>query len=199
LPKDVAWKTFPVEAPSFLLSAHTLKAFNWMFYHKQLAKIRRSRTHYDPFFYPLDSIHHWNRMYGKRGFLQWQCVVPTTADNQAIRMILEKITRSQLGSFLAVLKEFGNIAPRGMLSFPMPGVTLALDFAYEEKTLMPLLDELDEIVTGHGGRIYPAKDARMAAHTFRASFPAFERFQHFVDPKLSSSFYRRIDIAHGHA
>ncbi|MGH7491784.1 MAG: FAD-binding protein [bacterium] len=199
LPKDAAWKTFPMDAPSFLLSAHALKAFNWMYYHKQLTKSRKHRIHFDQYFYPLDSIHHWNRMYGKRGFLQWQCVVPTAANHQALRMILEKITRSRLGSFLAVLKEFGNIAPLGMLSFPMPGVTLALDFAYADSKLLPLLDELDEIVTGHGGRIYPAKDARMAQKTFRSAFPAFEHFKRYIDPKLSSSFYRRVDVAHGQA
>ena len=138
-------------------------------------------------------------MYGKRGFLQWQCVVPADANARAIRMILEKITRSRLGSFLAVLKEFGDIAPLGMLSFPMPGVTLALDFAYSGKELLPLLDELDEIVTGHGGRIYPAKDARMAQKTFHAAFPQFEHFKRYIDPKFSSSFYRRVDVGHGQA
>ena len=151
--------------------------------------------HYDQFFFPLDKIRHWNRMYGKRGFLQWQCVVPAADKNRAIKMILAKIAKSRLGSFLVVLKEFGNLPPQGMLTFPLPGITLALDFPNVGRQLFSLLDELDEIVVDSGGRIYPAKDARMSARTFQSSFAEFENFKKYVDPKFSSSFYRRVKQA----
>lgn len=192
LHESSTWKTFPFDAPSFLLSTATIKLFNFLYYNKQMEKYKRNNVHYDPFFYPLDKINKWNRMYGKRGFLQWQCVVPTTDENKAIKMILLRITKSKLGSFLVVLKEFGDLPSQGMLSFPMPGVTLALDFPNVGKRLFSLLDKLDEIVIDFGGRIYPAKDARMARKTFQSSFPEFGNFLKYVDSKISSSFYRRV-------
>jgi len=192
LHKNPCWKFFPFDAPSFFLSASTIKMFNFLYYHKQLKKSLKSRAHYEPFFYPLDNIRHWNRMYGKRGFLQWQCVLPRADQKESIRKILEEITKSKLGSFLAVLKEFGNLSSQGMLSFPMPGVTLALDFPIGGKQVFSLLDALDTMVIDFGGRLYPAKDARMASQTFHASFPELENFAKYIDPKLSSSFYRRV-------
>jgi len=191
--KNPTWKIFPIDAPSFLLSTSTIKLFNIFYYSKQWKKNQRSIVHYDPFFYPLDHINHWNRMYGKRGFLQWQCVVPVTKNNDAIRIILKEILESKLGSFLVVLKEFGNLPSEGILSFPMPGITLALDFPNVGERLFSLLDRLDAVVVESGGRIYPAKDARMSRKTFRASFPGFEIFLKYVDPKFSSSFYRRVE------
>jgi len=192
LHRNSAWKTFPFDAPSFFLSTPTIKIFNFFYYHKQLKKHKRSNIHYDPFFYPLDQIHHWNRMYGNRGFLQWQCAVPLTEKNEAIKIILKEINKSRLGSFLVTLKEFGNLTPCGMLSFPIPGITLALDFPNIGGRLFPLLDRLDEIVNEFKGRIYPAKDARMAGRTFNASFPELENLSKYIDPKFSSSFYRRV-------
>ncbi|RMF69753.1 MAG: FAD-binding oxidoreductase [Calditrichaeota bacterium] len=187
-----SWKSVPFDAPSCLLSTPTVRAFNFLYYHKQFAKRQQKLVHYDPFFYPLDGVRNWNRMYGRRGFLQWQCVVPFSSDNAAILEILGKIKQSGLASFLVVLKEFGDRPSRGLLSFPMPGVTLALDFANRGKPLFALLEELDRIVVANGGRIYPAKDARMSAKTFAASFPRFREFSKYIDPKISSSFYRRI-------
>ena len=192
VPKNPTWKTFPIDAPSFFLSTNTIKAFNFLYYHKQFKKYQASTVHYDPFFYPLDKIKHWNRMYGKRGFLQWQCVVPKTGRNGAIRTILQEISKSRLGSFLVVLKEFGDLPSQGMLSFPMPGITLAIDFPNVGEQLFSLLDKLDEIVAAAGGKLYPAKDARMSNKTFYTSFPEFENFIRYVDPKFSSSFYRRV-------
>lgn len=192
LHSNSAWKVFPFDAPSFFLSTPTIKIFNFLYYNKQLKKSRKSIVHYDPFFYPLDSINHWNRMYGKRGFLQWQCVIPVTDKNDTIKTILNYIIESKLGSFLVVLKEFGNIPTNGMLSFPMPGITLAVDFPNVGEKLFSLLDELDGIIRIVGGRIYPAKDARISSETFRSSFPEFENFIKYVDPKFSSSFYRRV-------
>lgn len=190
--KTSSWKNFPFDAPSFLLSTPTIKLFNLFYYNKQLTKLNKKIVHYNQFFYPLDNINHWNRMYGKRGFLQWQCVIPTKDKNYSLKMILNEIKKINIGSFLVVLKEFGNIPSEGMLSFPMPGITLALDFPNIGNRLFSLLDRLDQIVTECGGRIYPAKDARMSSKTFRSSFPYFENFTKYIDPKFSSSFYRRV-------
>ncbi|RJQ22397.1 MAG: FAD-binding oxidoreductase [Nitrospiraceae bacterium] len=190
--KTSQWKTFPCDAPSYLLSTPSIKLFNFIYYNKQLNKIKKSIVHYDPFFYPLDSINHWNRMYGKSGFLQWQCAVPVNDNYEAIRLILRKIHKSGLGSFLVVFKEFGNHPSEGMLSFPMSGITLAMDFPNREKKIFSFLDRLDEVVVDVRGRIYPAKDARMSRNTFRASFPSVNEFTSYIDPKFSSSFYRRV-------
>ncbi len=184
--------TFPFDAPSFLLSPPTIKAFNYLYYSKQRDKVSISSVHYDPFFYPLDKVNNWNRMYGKRGFLQWQCVVPLLDEGKAISSIIEKINRSGQWSFLVVLKEFGEVVPKGMLSFPMPGITLALDFPNVGESLFSLLDELDTIVVEAGGRLYPAKDARMSSSTFMSSFSHYEDFLEYIDPRFSSSFIRRV-------
>lgn len=195
LHKISKWKSFPIDAPPFLLSILTIKAFNFFFYHKEIRKYNKNRVHYDPFFYPLDTIHHWNRIYGRRGFLQWQAVLPTTDHAEAIsgvELVLKKIAESKMGSFLTVLKEFGGLPSEGMLSFPMQGITIALDFPNVGERLFTLLDELDEIVINYDGRIYPAKDARMSSGTFRRLYPEFENFTKYIDPKFSSNFYRRI-------
>jgi FAD/FMN-containing dehydrogenase len=190
--KNSTWKIFPFEAPAFLLSTATIKLFNFLYYNRQREKIQKSSIHYDPFFYPLDKILHWNRMYGRRGFLQWQCAIPVSEKNKALKSILQKITESRLGSFLTTLKEFGNRPTEGLLSFPIPGITLALDFPNVGEKLFSFLDTLDKLVIEFGGRIYPAKDARMTCETFRASFPEYEKYSKYVDPKFSSSFYRRV-------
>ena len=147
---------------------------------------------YDPFFYPLDTIKNWNRMYGTRGFLQYQCVVPFDNDNAAIKEVFTRITRSGEGSFLVVLKTFGALPSPGMLSFPKPGVTLALDFPIHGARTLRLLDELDGVVRASGGAVYPAKDARMSAESFQAFYPQWRDFAHFIDPQFSSSFWRRV-------
>jgi FAD/FMN-containing dehydrogenase len=185
----------PFDLPSFTLNTFTVKAFNELFYHTQLHKRIRKVVPYEPFFYPLDSIHEWNRMYGKRGFLQYQFVVPFEDDFVAMREILGRIRRSGEGSFLTVLKTFGNIQSPGMLSFPRPGVTLALDFAYGGEKTLQLLDELDAIVRQSGGVVYPAKDARMSAENFQAFYPRWQEFAHYVDPHFSSSFWRRVSFS----
>jgi FAD/FMN-containing dehydrogenase len=131
-------------------------------------------------------------MYGKRGFLQYQFVVPFNVAREAMRDILGRIRRSGEGSFLTVLKEFGDIQSPGMLSFPRPGLTLALDFAYGGPKTLRLLDELDRIVLQSGGAVYPAKDARMSAASFQTFFPRWKEFAAYVDPKFSSSFWRRV-------
>jgi FAD/FMN-containing dehydrogenase len=182
----------PINFPSFVLNPLTVKAFNELYYRKQLPKRVHHTVPYDPFFYPLDSIRNWYRMYGKRGFLQYQFVVPFEPSRDAMREILGRIRRSGEGSFLTVLKQFGTIQSPGMLSFPRPGLTLALDFAYGGPKTLRLLDDLDAIVLRSGGAVYPAKDARMSAENFQAFFPRWKEFSAYIDPNFSSSFWRRV-------
>jgi FAD/FMN-containing dehydrogenase len=182
----------PFDLPTFTLNPLTVKAFNELYYHAQFVKRVEKVVHYEPFFYPLDAIHHWNRLYGRRGFLQYQFVVPFEHGYDAMRDILARIRRSGEGSFLTVLKQFGNIQSPGMLSFPRPGLTLALDFAFGGQKTLHLLDDLDSIVRASGGAVYPAKDARMSGENFRAFFPRWQEFEQYVDPHFSSSFWRRV-------
>ena len=146
---------------------------------------------YDSFFYPLDSIRQWNLLYGKQGFLQYQCVIPET-NLEAIEELLDRVARSGMGSFLGVLKQFGSAPSAGMLSFPRPGLTIALDFAMRGERTLQLMQSLDEIVQQSGGALYPAKDARMSPALFEASFPRWRSFVPYIDPKMSSSFWRRV-------
>lgn len=182
----------PFDLPSFTLNSFTIKAFNTAYYHAQLRDNVHKIVPYEPFFYPLDAIHNWNRMYGRRGFFQYQCVVPYDNGYEVMMDILRRISRSGEGSFLVVLKKFGDIPSPGMLSFPRPGLTLALDFANKGKKTLRLLDELDQVVRESGGAVYPAKDARMTAESFQSYYPQWKDFAQYVDPKFSSSFWRRV-------
>ncbi len=184
--------TVPFDFPEFALNRYSVQAFNQLYYRKQLTKRVRSVIHYEPFFYPLDAIHHWNRIYGKRGFLQYQCVVPYKTDLGPIRRILQSIAASGEGTFLVVLKTFGEVTSPGMLSFPRPGVTLALDFAMQGQSTLQLCEHLDEIVRSAGGAVYPAKDARMSPASFQTYFPQWREFSRYIDPNFSSSFWRRV-------
>ena len=178
----------PFDLPSCLLNPLSVRAFNTLYYNKQLSTRVRRPVDYVPFFYPLDALLNWNRMYGRRGFLQHQCVVPP----EAIREILGRISRAGLGSFLAVLKTFGDVPSPGLLSFPKPGVTLALDFMNTGPSILAFLDSLDEVVVSSGGRINPSKDARMARTHFQSFYPRLNDFARYVDPRFSSSFFRRV-------
>lgn len=182
----------PVTPPFALVNRLTLKPFNLAYYHRQRADRVRAASHYSGYFYPLDGIGDWNRMYGPRGFLQHQCVLPPAAARDALAAMLGEIRRAGQGSFLAVLKEFGDRPAPGMLSFPRAGTTLALDFPNTGEAVFALLDRLDAIVVAAGGAIYPAKDARMSPATFRAGFPGWPAFAAHVDPALSSGFWRRV-------
>jgi FAD/FMN-containing dehydrogenase len=148
-------------------------------------------VHYDPFFYPLDALLSWNRLYGRKGFVQYQCVVPRDHIVTVKRMI-GLVSKSGHGSFLAVLKNFADLPSPGLLSFPRPGLTLALDLPMRGASTLKLLESLDELLLESGGAVYPAKDARMSARMFQASFPKWKEFEAFIDPKLSSSFWRRV-------
>jgi len=181
----------PVDAPEFALNTLTVKAFNALIYGHQRRKRATHVVPYGPFFYPLDSIKQWNRMYGGRGFFQYQCVVPLD-DTAPIREIFRRISAAGAGSFLVVLKKFGAAPSPGLMSFPQPGITLALDFANRGAETLRFLDTLDAVVRDGGGRVYPAKDARMSAANFQAYFPQWQEFAAFVDPAFSSSFWRRV-------
>ena len=169
----------------------SVRAFNNAYYRTQEARKGEAVAPYDTFFYPLDSIRQWNLLYGKQGFLQYQCVIPET-NVDAFEELLDRIARSGMGSFLGVLKQFGSAPPVGILSFPRPGLTIALDFAMRGERTLKLMQSLDEIVQQSGGALYPAKDARMSPALFEASFPRWRGFVPYIDPRMSSSFWRRV-------
>jgi decaprenylphospho-beta-D-ribofuranose 2-oxidase len=186
----------PFDLPGFVLNSLTLRAFNAAVYAFQRDKAAHTFFDWDSFFYPLDSIRNWNRIYGKRGFVQYQCVWPPDESRAGLVEVLEAISRSGRGSFIAVLKKFG--AQDGLLSFPMPGYTLALDFAVNDG-LLEFLDSIDAMVLKRGGRVYLAKDARMSAETFRAMYPNLATWQAakaIADPdnRFSSSLSRRLGM-----
>ncbi len=182
----------PFDAPAFALSTPVVKAFNFAYYHRQLRRAKRSVMRFDPFFYPLDMMHNWNRIYGRRGFFQYQFVVPHGESRAAVKEIFEIIAASGQASFLAVLKTFGAVQSPGLLSFPRPGVTLALDFPNRGEKTLALFAQLDRIVESVDGAVYPAKDARMSGESFRKFFPRWQQLALYVDPRFSSSFWRRV-------
>ncbi len=182
----------PFKAPSFLLNRHSLRLCNTLYFHLSFRSPTGSIEPFDTFFYPLDRLLHWNRLYGSRGFLQYQCVVPPPNQKAGIAELLDHIRRSRQGSFLAVLKQFGSMSSPGLLSFPREGTTLALDFPNRGEDTLNLLRILDDIVCECSGAVYPAKDARMSAQHFRSYFPNWEVFAPLIDPKFSSSFWRRV-------
>ncbi len=185
--------TVPFNLPSFVLNQFTVKAFNQLYYSTHATK-KNQIINYDSFFYPLDSLLEWNRMYGKRGFIQYQFVIPIADNANGLKKILNKISEKGWGSFLAVLKMFGP--QESIIAFPVEGLTLALDFPIK-KGLFEFLDELDEIVEGHGGRIYLSKDARMKKDVFLNGYPNYARFIQIVKKynpsnKFSSLLSNRI-------
>jgi FAD/FMN-containing dehydrogenase len=178
--------------PFSLINAPSLRVFNALYFNLKKRKNGKSICHYGPFFYPLDNLLEWNRIYGPRGFFQYQCVVPRQVGGDAIREMLKETARSGDGSFLATLKTFGNRQSVGMLSFPQPGATLALDFPNKEQHSLKLFERLDAIVREAGGRLYLAKDARMSRSLFEAGYPRFAEFLQYRDPKISSALSRRL-------
>lgn len=183
--------TVPFNFPSFSLNKYTVTAFNTVYYNKQRSKVVKSEVNFDPFFYPLDMVDNWNRIYGKEGLLQFQCVIPDDKKTTAMLDILKKVVDSGKASFLAVFKEFGDIQSPGLLSFPRPGATLCLDFP-NCKSTRKLLLELDELVLKAGGASYPAKDALISQESFKCYYPKLEEFKKYKDPKFSSSYWRRV-------
>ncbi len=176
--------TVPFSTPGFFLNKYTMRAFNNTYYTLKVKEKSEMQINYDRYFFPLDGIKNWNRLYGSKGFLQYQFVLPTESAFTGIQKVLEKVSAAGRGSLLTVLKRFAK-ANDNLLSFPRDGFTLTLDFK-REKSLFPLLDELDEIVCEHGGRLYLAKDARMSEDTFKSGYDNWEKFvelKNKYDPK----------------
>ena len=180
----------PFNFPSWVLNSFSLMVFNRLYY--SLNKKNHRLVPYDKFFYPLDGIGAWNRIYGKRGFYQYQCVVPKDGAEHVIIELLDVCLKANAGSFLSVLKKFGSLLSPGMLSFPREGYTLALDFPNHGIKTIKMLDALDDIVRRVGGSVYPAKDARMSSESFKQYYPMWETYSEFIDPCFSSSFWRRV-------
>ncbi len=169
----------PFDAPSHLLNRATLGAFNALQYRRGPAKAARTTVAYEPFFFPLDALGDWNRLYGAAGFLQYQCVVPDSPGGAAARAILERVSRSTETPTLGVIKRFGSIASPGLLSFPRPGLTLAIDFSFRGKRTLDLLDELDREVRDAGGRGLPRQGR---PHERRELSRLLSGVEDFLDP-----------------
>jgi decaprenylphospho-beta-D-ribofuranose 2-oxidase len=176
--------SIPFYFPNFVLNNLTVKLFNLLYYFKQNKKIVKNYVHYEPFFYPLDIVSDWNRIYGKNGFIQYQMVIPKETGKEGMRKILDTIAKSGNGSFLAVLKLFGKHNPEAYNSFPLEGYTLALDFKVNSK-LKKLVAQLDEIVEEFGGRIYLTKDSMS-----KSSLTNY--LQNIQNPKFNSLQQKRI-------
>lgn len=182
----------PMDAPGWLLNSFTLKGFNTLYFELQRRGARRTRVHYATSFYPLDTILNWNRLYGRRGFYQYQCLLPDVAAEGALKDIFSVITRSGSGSFLAVLKRMGDRLSPGLLSFPAPGFTFAMDFPNKGASTLDVMARLDAIVLEAGGRLYPAKDGRMPGDVFKAGYHKWQDFARHVDPAIQSDFWKRV-------
>ncbi len=190
----------PADVPSALLNRVSIGLFNALFYRRGRGRARSGArpVHFDRFFFPLDRIEAWNRLYGRRGFVQYQCVLPKGESVAGVAALLERAAASGQGSFLAVLKLFGP-AGEGLMSFPMEGYTLALDFPLRTGT-RALLDGLDEITHRHGGRVYLAKDARCAPERMREGYPRLGAFEAVraeaadAPPRFASELSRRLAL-----
>jgi FAD/FMN-containing dehydrogenase len=182
----------PCELPVSPVNRLSLALMNTLYY-------RAHRTgerviHYRDWLYPLDAIKNWNRLYGRQGFFQFQCVIPRDHARDAVGRLLETISLREQGSFLAVLKNFGSLASPGLMSFPMPGTTLALDFPNRGYATRELLLALYEITAAAGGRLYPAKDACSPAASLEQGYPNYERFKQSIDPGFGSLMARRLRL-----
>jgi len=178
----------PFALPVSPVNAVTLRVFNSVYYHRQRPPRRSARASLYDWFFPLDRIANWNRLYGKRGFRQYQCVVP----EPVIAELMSIIRQSGQGSFLAVLKKFGSVQSPGLLSFPRGGATLALDFPWRGQRTLDLFKQLDKVVDGNNGAIYAAKDAHMSGAHFRRAYPAWETVERLRDPQLMSLLWQRV-------
>ena len=181
----------PFDSPVALVNSWSIRLFNSLYYRTH-SITRKQKRHFADFLYPLDRIHHWNRIYGRSGFMQYQCVIPRQDATDAIAEMLLRISSARTGSFFSVIKMFGDRTSPGYLSFPQPGATLALDFPNRGTSTLRLLDELDSITRQAGGAVYAAKDSCMSAESFQAYYPQWRRLIPFVDPRLSSGFWRRV-------
>jgi L-gulonolactone oxidase len=181
----------PVDAPAGLLNARTIGLFNTLYRHRPFV-LGAKQVHYDPFLFPLDAVAQWNRLYGARGFFQHQSVVPTAHAFEALQKLLALTAEFREGSFLVVLKLLGDKPSPGVLSFPMAGATLALDFPNKGEGTRRLLDRMADVVLAAGGRLYPAKDATMTGEAFRQGYPNWRTVEALRDPAIMSDFWRRV-------
>jgi hypothetical protein len=188
-------KTIPIDFPNFALGGFNVKMFNHLYYAMQ--RPGDKVVDIDPYFYPLDALSEWNRIYGRRGFVQYQSVLPLAESETGMRRLLEAISAAGAGSFLAVLKRMGSQS-FGMLSFPMEGYTLALDFPATPENLN-LLGRLDAITADHGGRVYLTKDARVSADMFTRGYPQLQEFcnlraRYGLDQRFTSLLSQRLGL-----
>jgi FAD/FMN-containing dehydrogenase len=191
----------PCDLPAFCLGSFNVRLFNEAYYRLNAGKTQPFRSGLDPFFYPLDAVGYWNKAYGSRGFVQYQCVLPEDETRKGMRRILEAISSAGAASFLAVLKKLGGQG-RGFLSFPRPGFTLALDMPFRGKATLALLGHLDQLVLEHGGRVNLCKDAHLGRESFQAMYPRLSRWlavKRRVDPegRLASSLSARLGLTEG--
>ena len=185
--------TMPVDAPQWALGRWSAKAFNALYYRAQsMRTATRETIPLWQFFFPLDAVNAWNRAYGKRGFIQYQFVVPADAARETVPRIIAHLREAHLASYLAVIKTFGALSSPGRMSFPMPGTTVALDIPAPNGNDLRALDRADAMVADVGGRVYPAKDSRMSAAMYQRFFPQWRELEAMRDPAISSSFWRRV-------
>jgi FAD/FMN-containing dehydrogenase len=190
--------SLPFDLPGFCLGTFNVRLFNAVYYRLNARKTKPFRSALDPFFYPLDAIGHWNRAYGARGLVQYQCVLPEATAREGLRRILQAVSTAGAASFLAVLKKLGGEG-RGLLSFPRPGFTLALDMPFRGQDTLALLGYLDDLVVHYDGRVNLCKDAHLGREAFRAMYPRLEPWltvKRRVDPEglLASSLSRRLGL-----
>jgi FAD/FMN-containing dehydrogenase len=192
-----------VQPPFNVLNRPFLTAFNAAYRWKKGKSAVPRQAGYQGFFFPLDGVRDWNRLYGPRGLFQHQSVVPEEKARRIVPALLEAARRAGQGSFLTVLKRFGGVRSPALLSFPRPGYTLTLDFPNRGERTLRLLAELDRIAVEAGGAVNPYKDARMGPETFAASFPQWQRLEALRDPAFISSFWartaKRLEIGEGRA
>lgn len=184
--------TMPFNLPGLAMNRYSIKAFNGLYHWNGKRRAGSATVGLHSFFYPLDAIGRWNRFYGHNGMYQYQSVIPTEAQVDATKEMLRAISDSGQGSFLAVLKTFGSLPSPGLLSFPMEGTTLALDFPNKGEATLELMARLDDIVLAAGGRLYPAKDGRMSALMFQQGYLAWQEFAKHIDQGFSSRFWQRV-------
>jgi FAD/FMN-containing dehydrogenase len=183
---------FAFTPPFSVVNRATLSLFNPIYFFLKTLFSSKKNIYYTKFLHPLDNILNWNRMYGPKGFYQFQCVIPRDTCEDAIEEILGLISLARMGSFLAVLKTFSNFQPIGLLSFACPGVTLALDFPNKGKKTKQLFSQLEDIVKNSNGRIYLAKDILMTKEIFECTYPESNKFKEFRDPNISSQMSKRL-------
>ncbi len=191
IPKKIEIK-IPFKPPISLVNSISLNIFNKIYFASSKLNKKVRIESYDKSLYPLDNLLEWNKIYGKKGFYQYQSVIPKNNSHDATIEMLDIIKTSGEGSFLAVLKTFDNKKSLGLLSFPMEGTTLALDFPNKGPKTLKLFEKLDDVVMKSGGRIYMAKDNRMSREMFEAGYPNYDKFKEYIDPGISSSMSRRL-------